>query len=49
MDKPFRVVTVESTIVDGFDGEAAAQRRADEANKDAEKLGIKTRYKVVSK
>ncbi len=50
IDMPWRVVTIpDNNFHSGHMEKAHADVRAEEANKDAEKLGIKTRYKVIEK
>ncbi|MFA5015384.1 MAG: hypothetical protein WC549_07580 [Actinomycetota bacterium] len=50
IDKPWRVVTIpDNNFHSGHMEKAHADVQADQANKDAEKLEIKTRYKVIEK
>lgn len=45
-EKPWRVVTAAGHFHSGHLTEAAAQARAESANKEAEALGIKARYEA---
>ena len=43
-EMPFRVVTQDDVLVKGYMDEDVAKSSATDRNKDAEKLGIKSRY-----
>lgn len=47
LNRAWHVRTVaDNNFLGGFEDEDAANARADQANKDAEQMGIVTRYKV---
>lgn len=47
LDKPFHVVTTENRFVAGYDVQEEALASAKDRNDKAEKLGIKTRYRII--